>query len=71
MNWSRLGVVALFMAGCTESPQTSNSLTLATTTSTYDSGLLDSSLAAVTESTSRFVPRDYSRYYGVRLKVGI
>ena len=37
----------------------------------YDSGLLDSSLAAVTEATSRFVPRDYSRYYGLRVKVGI
>ncbi len=37
----------------------------------YDSGLLDSSLAAVTESTSRFVPRDYERYYGVRLKIGM
>ncbi len=37
----------------------------------YDSGLLDSSLAAVTEATSRFVPRDYSGYYGVRLKIGI
>jgi iron complex outermembrane recepter protein len=35
----------------------------------YDSGLLDSSLAAVTESTSRFVPRDHARYFGLRLKV--
>ena len=37
----------------------------------YDSGLLDSSLAAVTEATSRFVPRDYSRYFGVRLRIGM
>lgn len=37
----------------------------------YDSGLLDSSLTAVTESTSRFVPRDYSGYYGVHLKIRI
>jgi len=35
----------------------------------YDSGLLDSSLAAVTRATSRFVPRDYERYFGVRLKL--
>ena len=35
----------------------------------YDSGLLDSSLAARVESTSRFVPRDNEAYYGVRLKV--
>ena len=35
----------------------------------YDSGLLDSSLAAVTESTSRFTPRDDSRYFGLRLKL--
>ena len=35
----------------------------------YDSGLLDSSLAAVTVATSRFVPRDYARYYGVLLKI--
>lgn len=34
----------------------------------YDSGLLDSSLASITESTSRFVPRDNSTYYGVRFK---
>jgi iron complex outermembrane receptor protein len=37
----------------------------------YDSGLLDSSLAAVTEATSRFVPRDNERYFGVRLKIGL
>lgn len=35
----------------------------------YDSGLLDSSLAARVESTSRFVPRDHEAYYGIRLKV--
>jgi iron complex outermembrane receptor protein len=35
----------------------------------YDSGLLDNSLAALTEATSRFVPRDYSSYYGVRVKL--
>lgn len=34
----------------------------------YDGGLLDSSLAGVTVSTSRFVPRDHSRYVGLRLK---
>ncbi|GAB5452566.1 MAG: TonB-dependent receptor [Halioglobus sp.] len=37
----------------------------------YDSGLLDSSLAAATEATSRFVPRDYSRYFGLRLKIAM
>ena len=37
----------------------------------YDNGLLDSSLAAVTEATSRFVPRDYSSYYGIRLKINM
>ncbi|WP_170287429.1 TonB-dependent receptor [Halioglobus maricola] len=37
----------------------------------YDSGLLDSSQAASVEATSRFVPRDYERYFGVRLKVGL
>ena len=37
----------------------------------YDGGLLDSSLAAVTEATSRFVPRDSDRYFGVRLNIGL
>ncbi|NND67907.1 MAG: TonB-dependent receptor [Halioglobus sp.] len=37
----------------------------------YNSGLLDASLAAVTESTARFVPRDHSRYFGLRLKIGL
>jgi iron complex outermembrane receptor protein len=35
----------------------------------YDSGLLDSSLAARTEATSRFVPRDYARYFGMRVRL--
>ncbi|MDX1733451.1 MAG: TonB-dependent receptor [Halioglobus sp.] len=35
----------------------------------YDGGLLDSSLAAATEATSRYVPRDHEAYYGVRLKL--
>ena len=36
---------------------------------TYDSGLLDSSLAANTEATSRYIPRDHETYYGLRLKL--
>lgn len=35
----------------------------------YDSGLLDNALAARIESTSRFVPRDYSTYFGLRIKL--
>lgn len=35
----------------------------------YDSGLLDSSLAANTESTSRYIPRDNEAYFGLRLKL--
>lgn len=35
----------------------------------YDGGLLDSSLAANTEATSRYVPRDHSAYYGLRFKL--
>ncbi len=41
MNWIRLTVTAMLVAGCTQSPETSKTLTLATTTSTRDSGLLD------------------------------
>ena len=41
MNWIRLTVIALLVAGCSQSPKTSKTLTLATTTSTRDSGLLD------------------------------
>lgn len=36
---------------------------------TYDGGLLDSSLAANTEATSRYIPRDSEAYYGLRLKL--
>lgn len=41
MNRIRLAVAVSLLTGCTESPQTPNTLTLATTTSTRDSGLLD------------------------------
>jgi len=35
----------------------------------YDGGLLDSSLAANTEATSRYISRDFEAYYGLRLKL--
>ncbi len=41
MTRIRWAVIALLMAGCSQSPETSKTLTLATTTSTRDSGLLD------------------------------
>ena len=41
MNWIRLTVIALLAAGCSQLPETLKTLTLATTTSTRDSGLLD------------------------------
>lgn len=34
----------------------------------YTSGLLDTAAASSTESSARFVPRDHSAYYGVRIK---
>ena len=37
----------------------------------YNGGLLDSSLAANTEATSRYVPRDHEAYYGLRFKLEI
>jgi tungstate transport system substrate-binding protein len=41
INCIRLTFIALLVAGCSQSPETSKTLTLATTTSTRDSGLLD------------------------------
>ena len=41
MKWIQLTVIALLVAGCTQSPDASKTLMLATTTSTRDSGLLD------------------------------
>jgi tungstate transport system substrate-binding protein len=41
MTRFRCAVIALLMASCSQSPETSKTLTLATTTSTRDSGLLD------------------------------
>ena len=41
MNRFQLAVGLLLMAGCAESTESTNTLTLATTTSTRDSGLLD------------------------------
>jgi tungstate transport system substrate-binding protein len=41
MNWIRLAAIVLLLAGCSRAPDKTAILTLATTTSTRDSGLLD------------------------------
>ena len=41
MKWIRLVSVVLVLAGCSKAPDAARTVTLATTTSTRDSGLLD------------------------------